>query len=526
MKSNDDDQPLRKEKQGGSDKKQPSLTLAQIETAFSKAISKALKPIQDAFDALAGEHGNLKVEVDQVRGITDGTLALLQEDGPLMSALASAVKSSVQAAESTKDLPSELKHLRDQVALIPAIEDRLTAEVRGSSSKGEASAAQTEITAMMVEIAGQDRLDSTNRHSELVGRFDSVDQGIVEVRADINTSAQDLINRISGLSSGIGQIMREHRKLKRRAHEMRRLIGADGDLTRSNFGQAFSMQTDYLEEVIGASSESLVELLGLARREIADLPENMSKELVGVLSQLVGVAQKVLQGATSITQHMEGLSRSTELAFSTQGNLLKQMEVQASQAGIRMEQGVQDMLTRSSTALEKKVVATLESFDPEGYLADLRESYATMRLYMEQYAQLMDKAEGYTGKIDKAQAEVIDQSEKVVASIGKPLKDALDLLKLLGDRFATVQSGFQESSETGAALVNRIQRVSLEAFQSDVERVNEMAAKQQQKAADAILGAFTDLVEKKLPQMIEEGVSKVMSKLIEGVVLDDAEPTK
>lgn len=529
MNSNDDDQPQRREKQGRSDKKQPSVTLEQVK----KAIKEALTPVEGAIEKLANEQIKLVSGVDQLRVGSENTQAHFKEDGVLLTTLASAARSSSEAAERTKGLPEGIQHLRESVGALPEIEGRLASAVGAASSKGEAAQAQAEITAKMIEISVQEDTKSAERHVALVARFDNVDQGISDVRSDINSLAGDLIGRISKLSGEVAQVMRESRKIKRRAHDIRELIGSDGELTRTNFGAAFSLQTDYLESVIDASSASLSDLIAAVKDDIAKLPANMSKELVGVFSQLIGVAQKMLQGATSITQHMEGLSRSTELAFNTQSNMLKQIEAQATQAGIRMEMGLLDRINKSAEALETRLGKVFDNFDPENTLQDLKENYDTMRDMMSQYAKLMDTAEIYTGKLSDAQMnvishadKVIDQSEKAVNKIASPIKSTLAMLEAIGERFSDIQSGFESSKDSGEALVNRIQRVSFEAYQNDLMRVSEEAAKQQQKNAEALFEAVVDRIEKKLPNMVEEIFSRAMGNIISGVVLDDAEPTK
>lgn len=529
MNSNDDDQPTRREKQGGSDKKQPNVTLAQVKIA----IKEALQPVELAIKGLTGEHAKLVGGVEQLHADSDRNAALLKDDGALMTTLASVAESSASAAEKTKDLPAKLKLLRDGVDKLPDVEGRITAAVDAASSKGEAATAQADITAKIVEISAQGELKSEERHQVLVGRFDSIDQGITAVRTDISSLATDLVSRISGLSEAVGQVMRESRKIKRRAHDLRKLIGSDGELTRTNFGAAFSLQTDYLEGVIDASSASLADLIAVVRDDVANLPANMSKELVGVLGQLLGVAQKVLQGATSITQHMEGLSRSTDLAFNTQSRMLTQIEAQATQAGIRMEMGLQDRIKKSADDLEARLGKVFDNFDPEGILVDLKENYSTLRTMMSQYSQLMDEAESFTGQLSDAQVKlsdtqikIIDQSEKAVSKIANPVASILEMLGKIGEKFSVIQSGFESSKDSGEALVNRIQRVSFEAYQNDLVRVSEEAARQQQRNAEALFEAVVDRIEQKLPNMVEEIFSKAMGNIIAGVALDDAEPTK
>jgi hypothetical protein len=522
MNSNDDDQPTRREKQGGSDKKQPNVTLAQVKIA----IKEALQPVELAIKGLTSEHAKLVGGVEQLHADSDRNAALLKDDGALMTTLASVAQASADTAERTKDLPAKLDLLRRGVDEIPEVERRVAAAVDAASSKGEAAQAQADITSKMVEISGQVELKSEERHQVLVGRFDSVDQGITAVRTDISSLATDLVSRISGLSDAVGQVLRENRKIKRRTHDLRKLIGSDGELTRTNFGTAFSLQADYLEGVVDASSASLAELIAAVKDDVAQLPANMSKELVGVLSQLLGVAQKVLQGATSITQHMEGLSRSTDLAFNTQSRMLTQIEAQATQAGIRMEMGLQDRISKTADALENRLGKVFEDFDPENILGDLKENYDTLRTMMSQYARLVDEAEAFTGKLSDAQVKVIDQSEKAVNKIANPMASILEMLGKIGEKFSVIQSGFESSKDSGEALVNRIQRVSFEAYQNDLVRVSEEAAKQQQRNAEALFEAVIDRIEQKLPNMVEEIFSKAMGNIIAGVALDDAEPTK
>lgn len=512
MKSNDDDLPEKKEKQGGSDKKQPGITSTQLKSV----IEAALKPVNEAIAKLTGDQGVIARQTGELRVATDSVLAMLQADGQLMTTLTSVAESTDRIAASTDGLQSQL----------PEAESRLTTAIREASAKGEASQAKAEIEAIVTGISEQNRRDSEARHGELVGRFNEVDLGLDDVRDEIRTSTQQVIDRVSGLSNEISQVMREARKLKRRSAEIRQLIGEDGNLTRTNFGQAFSMQTDYLEEVIGSSNENLAGLIVAVRNAIDELPKNMSKELVGVLGQLLSVAQKVLQGATSITQHMEFLSNSTELAYQNQANMLKQMEAQAGQAGIRMEQNLQNKLNKTADALESKIGKAFENFDPDGVVKDLKENYETLRNLMVQYASLMDKAESMTGALDSAQKKVVDQSEKAVANIADPLKKALEQLGTIKDRFNIIQSGFKDSEESGVALVNRMQMVSLKAYQSELERIHDEAAKERQATADTLAGAFSNLVANELPKMIEEGIAKALSNVLAGVVLDDAEPTK
>ena len=102
----------------------------------------------------------------------------------------------------------------------------------------------------------------------------------------------------------------------------------------------------------------------------------------------------------------------------------------------------------------------------------------------------------------------------------------LEMLGKIGEKFSVIQSGFESSKDSGEALVNRIQRVSFEAYQNDLVRVSEEAAKQQQRNAEALFEAVVDRIEQKLPNMVEEIFSKAMGNIIAGVALDDAEPTK